>query len=100
MPHQITVIATLHARAGQEDALQARLQRMQEETRKEAGCVVYDLHRAQDDNAEFVFVEYWRDAEALAAHDASPHMAALGRDLPPLLDRPPVIRKLAPADGA
>lgn len=97
MHHQITVIATLHARAGQEEALLARLRQMQDATRQEAGCVVYDLHRAQDDGAEFVFVEYWRDAEALAAHDASAHMAALGRDLPPLLDRPPSIRKLAPA---
>jgi len=96
MNHQITVIATLHAQAGKEDALQARLLQMCEETRKEAGCLRYDLQRARDDATEFVFVEYWRDAESLALHDASPHMAALGRDLPPLLARAPLVRKFAP----
>lgn len=95
MNQQVTVIATLHARAGKEEALRARLLRMVDDTRKEAGCLRYDLQRARDDGAEFVFVEYWRDAQALADHDASAHMAALGRDLPPLLDRQPVVRKFS-----
>lgn len=95
MKNQMTVIATLHAQAGKEEALLARLQQMVEETRKEAGCLRYDLQRAADDPAEFVFVEYWRDAQALAEHDASAHMAALGRDLPPLLARAPLIRKFS-----
>lgn len=97
MNEQVTVIATLHAQAGKEEALLARLLRMVEDTRKEAGCLRYDLQRAHDDGAEFVFVEYWRDAQALAEHDASAHMAALGRDLPPLLARPPVIRRFSAA---
>lgn len=97
MNDQVTVIATLHAQAGKEEALRARLLQMVEDTVKEAGCLRYDLQRAQDDPAEFVFVEYWRDAQALGEHDASAHMAALQRDLPPLLDRSPVIRKFTPA---
>jgi len=92
---QITVIATLHARAGQEAALEARMCTMIAATREEAGCIRYDLHRAEDDPASFVMVEYWRSAEDLQRHFDSAHMAALGRDLPDLLDQPVQIRRLA-----
>lgn len=93
---QVTVIATLHARPGQEAALEARMRTMIEATRREAGCIRYDMHRAADDAASLVMVEYWVSAEALQAHDDSAHMAALVVDLPALVDRPVEIRKLAP----
>lgn len=93
---QVTVIATLHARAGQEAALDARMRTMIAATREEAGCIRYDMHRADDDPASFVMVEYWRSAEDLQLHFDSPHMAALGRDLPELLDQPVQIRRLSP----
>lgn len=93
---QVTVIATLHARPGQEVALEARMRSMIEATRREAGCIRYDMHRAADDAASLIMVEYWASAEALQAHDDSAHMAALVADLPALVDRPVEVRKLAP----
>lgn len=93
---QVTVIATLHARPGQEAALEARMRSMIEATRREAGCIRYDMHRAADDAASLIMVEYWASAEALQAHDDSAHMAALVADLPALVDRPVEVRKLAP----
>lgn len=93
---QVTVIATLHARPGQEAALEARMRSMIEATRREAGCIRYDMHRAADDAAILIMVEYWASAEALQAHDDSAHMAALVADLPALVDRPVEVRKLAP----
>ncbi|WP_137173955.1 putative quinol monooxygenase [Massilia sp. HP4] len=98
MTQQVTIIATLHAQAGQEEALAQRLRAMALETRKEAGCILYELHQSHDDPREFVMVEYWRDAEAVALHDASTHMAALVADLPALVDRPVSVRKFTPAD--
>ncbi|TXF99045.1 antibiotic biosynthesis monooxygenase [Massilia arenae] len=97
MNPQVTIIATLYAKAGQEDALAARMQEMTSETRKEAGCILYELQRSNDDPREFIMVEYWRDAEAVALHDASAHMAALVADLPALVDRPVAVRKYTPA---
>jgi len=94
---QVTIIATLYAKAGQEDALAARMREMTFETRKEAGCILYQLQVSNDDPREFIMVEYWRDAEAVALHDASPHMAALVADLPALVDRPVAVRKYTPA---
>ncbi|MDN4039475.1 putative quinol monooxygenase [Massilia sp. YIM B02443] len=95
MSQQVTVIATLHARPGQEAALEARMRIMIEATRKEAGCIRYDMHRAADDPASLIMVEYWTSAEALQQHDDSSHMAALGRDLPDLVDRPVEVRKFS-----
>lgn len=96
MTQQVTIIATLHARPGQEAALAARMRTMIEATRQEQGCVLYDMHRAEDDPASFIMVEYWRDAAALELHFASSHMAALGADLPQLVDRPVEIRRFGP----
>jgi len=97
MTQQVTIIATLHAQAGREQALAERLRAMAGETRKEAGCILYELQQSHDDAREFVMVEYWRDAEAVALHDASAHMAALVADLPALVDRPVAVRKFTPA---
>lgn len=96
MNQQVTIIATLYAKAGQEDALAARMQEMTIETRKEAGCILYELQRSNEDPREFIMVEYWRDAEAVALHDASAHMAALVADLPALVERPVAVRKYTP----
>ena len=97
MTQQVTIIATLHAQAGQEEALAQRLRAMALETRKEAGCILYELQQSHDDPREFVMLEYWRDAEAVALHDPSAHMAALVTDLPALVDRPVSVRKFSPA---
>jgi len=96
MTQQVTIIATLHAQAGKEDALAARMHAMALETRKEAGCILYDLQRAHDDPRTLVMVEYWRDAAAIDAHDASAHMAALRADLPALVDQPVEVRRYTP----
>lgn len=97
MNQQVTIIATLHARAGQEEALATRMRAMALDTRREAGCILYDLQRSSDDPREFIMVEYWADAQALALHDASAHMAALRADLPALLERPVAVRRYTPA---
>lgn len=44
--------------------------------RAEDGCLQYDLHQVADDPDRFALIERWASAEALAAHDVAPHMAA------------------------
>lgn len=97
MSQQVTIIATVHAQPGKEEALAARMRAMALDTRKEAGCILYELQQSNDDPREFIMVEYWRDAAAVDAHDASEHMAALVADLPALVDRPVAVRKFTPA---
>jgi quinol monooxygenase YgiN len=49
------------------------------ETRKESGCIAYDMHESVTDHAKMVFVEQWENAEALVPHRATEHMKAFGR---------------------
>ena len=39
-------------------------------SRQEDGCIAHNVHADCDDPARLVFVEYWRDMDALKAHFA------------------------------
>ena len=73
----ITVVATFQARPGKETELRTALLGLLAPTRKEIGCLNYDLHQAPDDPARFLFHENWTSKAALDAHMQSPHLKAL-----------------------
>ena len=45
-------------------------------TRKEAGCIRYELHQDNDDPTRFVFVESWETRALWRAHMDGPAIAA------------------------
>jgi quinol monooxygenase YgiN len=71
----LIVIAEMTAKPGKEEELQAELLKLVEATRKEDGCLQYDLHAAVDNPRGFVFIENWTSREALEKHFQSPHIA-------------------------
>jgi quinol monooxygenase YgiN len=73
----LTVTATFQARPGKEAELRAALIGLVATTRKEAGCVNYDLHVSPEDPAKFLFHENWTSEALLEAHLAAPHVQAL-----------------------
>ncbi|TFW26028.1 putative quinol monooxygenase [Duganella callida] len=73
----LIVVATITAREGNEALVRAALEQVVPPSRAEAGCKRYDLHVDLGNHASFVMLEAWRDAEALAAHEATPHFQAL-----------------------
>ena len=73
----LTVIATFQARPGKEAELRAALNGLLAPTRKETGCINYDLHASPEDPAKFLFHENWMSQAALDAHLQSPHLKAL-----------------------
>ena len=73
----IVVIAAMHARAGKEKELGEVLKGLIEPTRKEAGCINYDLHVAEDDGGKFLFYENWTNHAAIDAHGETPHIKNL-----------------------
>jgi quinol monooxygenase YgiN len=73
----ITVVATFQARPGKENELRAALIGLLAPTRKETGCVNYDLHSSREDPAKFLFYENWTGQAALDAHMQSPHVQNL-----------------------
>jgi quinol monooxygenase YgiN len=73
----IALLRTLPGKGPEEVAAFAALAPL---VRAEDGCLQYDLHPVLDDPDRFVVIEQWASREALAAHAASEHMAAAGRN--------------------
>src|SRR5271170_2655245 len=69
----VTLIVHLRARDGQELLLEAELRALVGPTRKEEGCLVYDLHRSADAPGAFLFHEIWASRDAHAAHLRTDH---------------------------
>jgi len=69
----LTLIATLRAKDGQHLLLEAELRALIGPTRKEEGCLQYDLHRGADHPGTFLFHEVWESREHHIAHTRTPH---------------------------
>lgn len=86
---KVHVIAMFVAAAGKEQELEQLLGTLVEPTRKEAGCIRYDLMRGTPgESGDFVFVEEWESVEALDAHSQSAHLRDVGPKIGPLLGAP------------
>ena len=73
----VTVVATFEARPGNETELRNALMGLVAPTRKEAGCLNYDLHVSSENPGRFLFHENWTTKAALETHLQSPHIQAL-----------------------
>lgn len=69
----VALAVVMHAKPGQELLLQAELGALVKPTRKEPGCIVYDLHRSDGVPGDFLFFEIWASREAHAEHKRTPH---------------------------
>jgi quinol monooxygenase YgiN len=86
MSAPLTLVARMRAKPGQEARLRAELQRLVAPTRAEPGCIAYDLHLSQNDPALFLFYETWKSPADLDAHFETPHLQALVKILPEMLE--------------
>lgn len=84
----LTVVAEIVAKPGKEDEVRKHLLGFVEPTRKEDGCVQYDLHVSNDEPGRFIFYENWTSAEALDKHSASNHIQAFRTISAELLAQP------------
>ena len=69
----VTLIVSLGPREGQDALLEAELRALLGPTRKEDGCLTYDLHRSADAPSAFLLHEVWASREAHALHTNTPH---------------------------
>lgn len=72
----IYVVATLALKPGAKSRLLDAARACIAETRKEDGCISYDLLASITDDDTMVFIERWESREALTAHSKQPHLAA------------------------
>jgi quinol monooxygenase YgiN len=61
------------ARANQEPLLEAELRALVAPTRREDGCLVYDLHRSVEPPEGYLLHEVWASREHHNRHMQTPH---------------------------
>jgi len=69
----VTLIVILRAREGQESLLEAELRALVGPTRREDGCLTYELHRGADVPGALLLHEVWASREHHKLHTQTPH---------------------------
>ena len=92
--NKIAVVAMFTAKTGKENALEEELSKLVSPSRKDDGCISYDLHRNSDDRSVYIFYERWESKELLDQHLAQPHLTAFGEKVGELLDGPSDVKIL------
>jgi quinol monooxygenase YgiN len=69
------LILTVHVtiQAGHEEEVDAALRILQEQTRRESGCLNYVVQRSRENPRRYLIYEQYKDAAALDAHRNSEH---------------------------
>lgn len=71
--HAVTLAVIVRAKEGQELLLEAELRALVAPTRREEGCLQYDLHRSAELAGQFFLHEVWETREHHTAHTRTPH---------------------------
>ncbi len=102
----IHVVAIITAEPGQREAILREFRANVPNVRAEDGCIEYGpaidaegigSFQARLGQDTFLVIEKWRDAQALKAHAAAPHMAAYAAKVKGMIARR-VIHVLSPAE--
>ena len=69
----VTLVVLLRSKEGQHLLLEAEIRALLAPTRKEEGCVQYDLHHSLDNPSLFLLHEVWATRAHHTAHTKTPH---------------------------
>lgn len=94
----IAVIAKLTVQEGKEDEFKAAGAEMiaAVKANEQGRTLQYSLTQNKKASTEFFFIESYADADAMAEHGKTPHMAAFGGKIGALLNGRPEITRLDP----
>ena len=93
--NSLRVVARIKARPDKVGQVRALLSGLVEPTRRESGCVSYELLQNRADPTDFTFVEEWRSDADLEAHFATDHIQTALPKLEGLAAEEPDIRTYA-----
>jgi len=82
------VFVRLHAREGQESAVEGALRGVTGPSREEAGCLSFHTFRSMRDRRLFYIHSRWVDEAAFQAHAELPHTLRFLKRVDALLDQP------------
>ena len=76
------------SKIGREGEVTSLFAKLTEESRKEPGCVTYQVHRHKTESRRFFIYELYKDDAALEAHRAAPHFLQYAKkELPKVAER-------------
>jgi quinol monooxygenase YgiN len=87
----ILVIGRVRCDPARREELVALLRKMQDDSRREEGCLRYGFFTAVEDPNSFVAVEEWADRDALDRHFAEPHLHEFARGLLEVVSQQPEV---------
>ncbi len=90
----LSVVAKIKVKDGQQAAFEAVAGKLAAAVQaNEPGCLLYTLNKS-DDPLTYVFMERYKDEDAVKAHRASDHFRSLGREMGAFMDGPPELLRL------
>ena len=90
--NKITVVAQLRASTNKVDEVKRELKNLTNLTRRESGCISYELHQSIDNDIVFLTYEIWADKSDLDKHFESPHFKDGAHKLEQILAEPAQVR--------
>jgi quinol monooxygenase YgiN len=69
----VVLAVTWMAKLGRENEVAALFSKLTEESRKEPGCSMYQVHRHRTEPRRFFIYEQYKDDAALEVHRGAPH---------------------------
>lgn len=82
---ELVCIAQFVAKPGSEDELLQELHTLIAPTKKEPGCIRYELNQGRDDRRQIAFVEKFASREAFDFHCATPYVKQFFASVAPRL---------------
>ncbi|MDE5845307.1 MAG: antibiotic biosynthesis monooxygenase [Muribaculaceae bacterium] len=73
----IRINSFMKAASGKREALVEMALKLVEESKKERGCVAYDLYIDARDQDRMMICETWNDVESLTSHQGSRHFVEI-----------------------
>lgn len=86
--NRVAVVARVRARVGMAEQMRAELVALVAPSRRDRGCLSYDLHQSRDDSSLFMFYENWESLADLEAHLKMPRLGAFDERTRELLAEP------------
>ena len=87
----LTVVAHVKAKPGKESQMRQELLSLVQPSRKDEGCISYDLHQSVEDPTRFYFHEHWTSKDCLDRHLEKPDLQAVLARAGQMVAEPPQI---------
>jgi quinol monooxygenase YgiN len=90
----LNVVAIIETSSDRAEELKKILLGLIEPTRKESGCIKYELYQDITNPGLFTFVEEWESQEHLDVHMKTPHLVAAGEAFSKIVIKETIVLRL------